>query len=221
MQESVSEGFNVLPIVMPLFGVLIGGGITFGYQSYFRSKDRERTRLERVNRFHRFTMDYVTDILVTNRDFLYGTDPTPPLWKTHIPVLGFDTRPLSYNLDDLSVAVDAKYGALTNELIMLLKERNACFATAHMYIDRRDKLFDALKSYTKIKDGKTSFDPAYKTDPTAARYEVEAEALARSVRDSLIDMAKRIIAMAKPYNAMIAGLRNTDSITDGITPLER
>ena len=55
VQEHVQEGFNVLPIVLPLVGVLIGGGITFGYLSFFRWRDRERTKRERLLRFHRTT----------------------------------------------------------------------------------------------------------------------------------------------------------------------
>lgn len=205
MQEHTQEGFNALPIIMPLVGVLIGGGITFGYQSYFRWRDRERTKRERLLRFHRTTQLAMIDVWNIHNQFLSNLHDNydGPIWGRLLPMYGINSNPVSYDLNDVSVVTSHQYEDTVARVWEILESRNAIMATLERFNELRTEFEDAIAPYTRIKNGVTETNMGFRDDPKLRMIEVRIESLGKSLVDRLRGSVKHIYEHVDAYNVMI------------------
>lgn len=206
MQEHAAQPFNLF---MPLVGVLIGGGLTFGIQSLFRYLDRRRLRNERLSRVHMFTVFVATEVIHLHRHVAQPIPPRAPLpqWAYVLPMVGNNPAHLTYDFDALSVLGGRRNSPVLSRLYVLSLERNASVVALHRYNERRSALINALDPYTVIAPDRTVHLKDYSKDPAVMRIEVEVNSLLNALRNDLTSSLNALYDLEPTYNAMMREFR--------------
>ncbi len=212
IQEAAPSAVNLLPVIMPLIGVLIGGGITFGYQSYFRRQDRKRARKERLRRIHHTTADLansIFDLYVGAHEHLPNGHKIAPddLWHQLPPMHGFDSEPIRYSVDDTAIMSGPKFDGIASQLRLLATRRNAVVSCIPIYNNLRREIGLATVPFQSIRDGdRIATDAKYREVAAIRLLELQTNSMAKQILAALLDLKDEILALIPRYNELLKEL---------------
>lgn len=192
---------------LPFLFVVLGGLLTFGYQNYFRWRDRVRLDRERLRRLNMAFADLIQSVGVMHEEVVGQAKPdvSPDLvWHGVLARPDLETTPMSFAADDTLVLQGPDSTDVINDMRLLANRRNAACRALDKYNTLRTELGHALAPLLVDQDGARMFSPdQLRADARLRMMESDTNGLITDLIKMIREQDAHINALIDRYNAVV------------------